>query len=219
MTPDYEKAAIKATETLIKFGVSTTPIDPLPILKRTPNVYVITFAEMSEKTNIDRCEIIRTFGQQNQDAVTTVFSNGNDRKYIVAYNMLLSSKYVDRALARELGHIILDHDGTRPEEVRDAEAKCFAHHLLCPRPLIHVLQATGLRLTYEMFGNVTGCYDYCLSCMRKLPPVHVPAELNRQLRGQLMPYIMNLFDFLRYASIKDGSALVDLNNYMEGYEE
>ena len=219
MTPDYEKAAIKATETLIKSGISTTPIDPLPILKNTPDVFVMTFAEMSEKTNMDRCDLIRSFGHQNQDSVTTVFNNGGKREYIVAYNKMLSSKYVDRALARELGHIVLGHDGSRPEEVRDAEAKCFAHHLLCPRPLIHMLQATGLRVTVEMLGNITGCYDYCLSCMRKQPPVHVPADLNRQLRDQFRPYIMNLFDFLRYASSQDGSALADLGNYMEGYAE
>lgn len=219
MTPDYERAATKATETLIHFGISTTPIDPLPMLKNTPNVYVMTFSEMSEKTSIDRCDIIRTLGQQNQDAITTVFNEGKDRKYIVSYNMLLPSKYVDRALARELGHIVLDHDGSRPEEVRDAEARCFAHHLLCPRPLINSIQATGIRFTVDMLGSVTGCYDYCLSCMRKLPPVHTPADLNRHLRDQFKPYLVNLFEFLRYASLRDGSALADMGSYMEGYEE
>ena len=219
MTPDYERAATKATETLIQFGIKTTPIDPLPILKNTPNVYVMTFAEMSEKTSIDRCDIIRTLGQQNQDAITTVFNKDGKQEYIVSYNMLLPSKYVDRALARELGHIVLGHDGSRPEEVRDAEARCFAHHLLCPRPLIHSIQATGVRFTVDMLGSVTGCYDYCLSCMRKLPPVHVPADLNRQLRDQFMPCLLNLFEFLRYATLRDGSALADMGTYMEGYEE
>ena len=219
MTPDYERAATKATETLIHFGISTTPIDPLPMLKNTPNVYVMTFSEMSEKTSIDRCDIIRTLGQQNQDAITTVFNEGKERKYIVSYNMLLPSKYVDRALARELGHIVLDHDGSRPEEVRDAEARCFAHHLLCPRPLIHSIQATGIRFTVDMLGSVTGCYDYCLSCMRKLPPVHTHADLNRHLRDQFKPYLVTLFEFLRYASLRDGSALADIGSYMEGYEE
>lgn len=219
MTPDYERAATKATETLIRFGISTTPIDPLPMLKKTPNVYVMTFSEMSEKTSVDRCDILKTLGHQNQDAITTVFNEGGERKYIVSYNMLLPSKYVDRALARELGHIVLDHDGSRPEDVRNEEAKCFAHHLLCPRALIHAIQATGIRFTVDMLGSVTGCYDFCLSCMRKLPPVHVPADLNRQLRDQLMPYLINLFEFQRYASLRDGSALADLGTYMEGYEE
>lgn len=219
MTPDYERAATKATEILIRFGISTTPIDPLPIIKNMPDVYVMTFSEMSEKTSVDRCDILRAMGQENQDAVTTVFNNGGKKKYIITYNKFLSSKYVDRALARELGHIVMGHDGSRPEDVRDAEARCFAHHLLCPRPLINMLQATGLRLTVEMFGNITGCYDYCLSCMRKLPAVRTPAGMNCRLRDQFMPYIMNLFDYLRYVSLSDGSALADLGSYMEGYEE
>ena len=219
MTPDYEKAATKATEILIQYGISTTPIDPLPILKNTPDVYVMTFAEMSERTNVERCDILRSVGQQNQDAITTVFNEDGKTRYIVTYNMLLPSKYVDRALARELGHIVLGHDGSRPEDARNAEARCFAHHLLCPRPLIHSIQATGVRFTVDMLGSVTGCYDYCLSCMRKQPPVHVSPELNCQVRDQFMPYLINLFDFLRYASIKDGSALADLGSYMDGYEE
>ena len=219
MTPDYEKAAIAATNVLIQYGICTTPIDQLPIMKQTPNVFVMTFAEMSEKTNIDRCDVIKTFGYQNQDAVTTVFLEGDKKRYIVAYNKLLSSKFLDRALARELGHIILDHDGSRPENVRNEEARCFAHHLLCPRPLIHALQASGIRFTVEMLGSITGCYDYCLSCMQKQPAVHVPAELNRQLRDQFMPYIFTLFDYIRYSHLSDGSQTANLGSYMEGYEE
>jgi Zn-dependent peptidase ImmA (M78 family) len=37
---------------------------------------------------------------------------------------------VRKALARELGHIVLGHDGTRPEDVRNQEAECFAKVLL-----------------------------------------------------------------------------------------
>ena len=45
MTPDYQKAAIKATETLIQYQIGTAPIDPLPILKKTPGVIVLSFEE------------------------------------------------------------------------------------------------------------------------------------------------------------------------------
>jgi hypothetical protein len=76
-----------------------------------------------------------------------------------------------------------------------------------------------MRLTVELLGNITGFYDYCLSCIRKQPSVNVPAELNRMIRDQFMPYIMNLFEYQRYASIKDGSALADLGVYMNDYEE
>ena len=219
MSPDYEKAAIKATETLIKHQIGTAPIDPLPVLKRTPGVLVMTFEEMSNKTNIDRNEILDILGCKNQDAVTTVFVHEDHLQYIVTYNRQLSSRVIDRALARELGHIIMGHDGTKPESVRNEEAKCFAHHLMCPRPLIHSLQAAGLRLTVEAVGNITGFYDYCLSCIRKQPGVKVPAEMNRQVRDQFFPYIKNLFEYQKYASMKDGSAIADFGSYMDHYEE
>lgn len=219
MKPDYERAALKATETLIKHNVCSAPVDPLPILKKTPGVLVMTFEEMSHKTNINRKELLNMFGCENQDAVTTAYVNGDHIHYVVTYNKMMPSRIIDRALARELGHILLGHDGTRPEEVRNEEAKCFAHHLLCPRPLIHAVNATGIRLTVETVGNITGFYDHCLSCIRKQPGVSVPAELNRKVRDKFMPYIVNLFEFQRYASLKDGSAMADFGNYMEGYEE
>lgn len=219
MTPDYQLAAIKATETLIKHQIGTAPIDPLPILKTTPNVMVFTFEEVSNKTNVDRKDILNNLGCENQDAVTTVFIDDDQPKYVVTYNRLLSSGIVSRALARELGHIILGHDGSKPEDIRNEEAKCFAHHLLCPRALIHSIQASGMKLTVETLGNVTGFYDYCVSCIRKQPSVKVPAELNRLVRDQFMPYVLNLFEYQRYASMKDGSALVDLGAYMNDYEE
>ena len=219
MTPDYQKAAIKATETLILHGVSSAPVDPLPILKKTPGVLVLTFQEVSDLTNIDRRDILNMYGCRNQDAVTTVFVDDDDLHYIVSYNKMLPSRILDRALARELGHIVLGHDGTRPEEVRDEEAKCFAHHLLCPRALIYALQATGFRLTEEILGNLTGCYHHCLFCMRHLPGVHVPADLNRAVRDQFKDYFLNFFIYQRSVMHSDGSAVADLGSYMDYYEE
>lgn len=217
MTPDYQKAAIKATETLIQYGITTAPVDPLCILKKLPGVLVMTFEEMSNKTNVGRSELLNMFGCENQDAVTTVYVKGNNLHYVVTYNKLLASRIVDRALARELGHIILGHDGTKPEDVRNEEAKCFAHHLLCPRPLIHLLLAEGIRLTVETVGNITGFYDHCLSCIRKQPSVIVPAELNNKVCEQFEPYVNNLVEFQKYAQLKDDSALADFGTYMDGY--
>lgn len=219
MTPDYQKAAIKATETLIKYGIYTAPVDPLPILKKIPGVLVMTFEEMSNRTNVGRSELLNMFGCENQDAVTTVYVNGNTLHYVVTYNKMLSTRIIDRALARELGHIILGHDGTKPEDVRNEEAKCFAHHLLCPRPLIHSLTEKGIKLTVETVGNITGFYDHCLSCIREQPSVIVPAELNRLVREQFDSYVNNLLEFQRYAELKDQSALADFGSYMEGYAE
>ena len=219
MTPDYQKAAIKATETLIEHQIGTAPIDALPILKKTPGVLVLSFEEMSNKASMERKDVLDLFGCENQDAVTTVYVDGDQLRYVVAYNKLLSTQIVNRALARELGHILLCHDGTRPEEVRDEEAKCFAHHLLCPRPLIYSLQETGIRITVEVIGNITGFGDHCLSCIRQQPPVKIPADLNRKVREQFMKYAINYSEFARYASLKDESTLADLGSYMDGYEE
>ena len=219
MTPDYESAANKAAEILIRFGIKTAPVDPLPILKQLPGVFVLSFEEMSEISSISRSSLLCMCGETNQDAVTTVNVEDDKLRYVVAFNQKLPSFVVQRALARELGHIVLGHDGTKPEEVRTAEAVCFANHLLCPRPLIHSIQSTGIRITTEVLGNLTGCYEYCLSCMRRIPAVHVPAELNRIIRDQFMPYILNFFDYQRIASRKDGSSLADFGTYMDGYEE
>lgn len=219
MTLDFQKAATLATEILIRDHVGTAPVDPMPILKRMPGVLVMSFEEMSSRTNVERREILDTLGCRNQDAVTTVFLDEGQLRYIVTYNRMLPAGIINRALARELGHIAMGHDGTRPGYIRNEEAKCFAHHLLCPRPLIHLLRESGIRLTVETLGNITGFYDYCLSCIREQPAVYVPAELNRQVREQFAPYVANLLEYQRFASVHDGSALADLGAYMERYEE
>ena len=219
MNADYDKAATMAMETILKYGVSTAPIMPLPIFKKAPGVLLMSFAEMSDHLGMDRRDLLSLCGESNQDAVTSVHLDGDSVRYVVAYNQHLPFHIVKRALARELGHIVLRHDGSRPENVRNEEARCFAHHLLCPRALIHSIQASNLRLTTELLGNMTGFYDFCLSCVRRTPGVSVPAELNRKVRDQFKPYFLNLFEFHRYASLKDGSALADLGTYMDGYIE
>ena len=219
MTPDYQRAALAATEILIKHGISSVPVSPLPILKHTPGVLLLSYQDLSEKINQDRDCVISMFGNRNQDAFTTVNMVEGKPQYVITYNQRLSLMLVQRSLARELGHIVLGHDGSRPEEARQQEAICFANHLLCPRPLIHMIQASNIRLTVEVLGTLTGCYDHCLSCMRKIPPVSIPPELNRIVRDNFMPYFKDFFEYHRTIANRDGSALADLGTYMEGYEE
>lgn len=219
MTPDYERAALAATETLIKYGINSAPIDPLPILKKTPGVILLSYQDLSEKISQDRECVLSMFGTGNRDAFTSVNMTENGPQYVVTYNQRLSQVLVQRSLARELGHILLGHDGTRPEEVRQQEAICFANYLLCPRPLIHMIQASGLRLTVEVLGSLTGCYDHCLSCIRKIPTIRIPIELNHIVRENFTPYFFNFFSYQHAVDHKDGSALADLGTYMDGYEE
>ena len=129
MKPDFETAAIKATEILIRYGISTAPVDPLPILKKYPGVFVVSFKEMSELSGFSRSNLLNACGEYNQDAVTTVNVEDGKLRYLVAYNQALPQALVQRSLARELGHIVLGHDGSKPEDIRLEEAICFANHL------------------------------------------------------------------------------------------
>lgn len=219
MKPDYELAATKAYEMLIKHKIVSAPVDPLPVFKRTPGVLVLSFTEMSKKIGMDRDNLLTSFDVENHDAVTSVQVNDDWLRYVVTYNQRLPLYLIQRALARELGHIVLGHDGSKPEDVRMAEAYCFAHHFLCPRPLIKAIKGSGIPFTVEVLGAMTGCYERCLHGMRQEPAVHVPAELNQQVRAQFSEYIINFLDYETHLYKTDTSAVADLGTYMDGYEE
>lgn len=213
---DYNKAAIMATETLVRYNVKTSPISPLHILEQMENVIVISFSEMSHVSGVDRSEMIQTFGK-NRDAISSVHTEQNGRStYIVAYNSLLPFGIVQHALAREMAHIVMKHDGSPDNK---AEAECFEYHLLYPRPLIHAIQATGMRVTKDLLANLTGLSDQSLLRMRHIPGATVHKGLNCFVRSQFMPFFMNFFDYYQHARPKDGSAVADLGTFMEGYEE
>ena len=219
MTPDYDQAATAAAQILIKYGISSAPVDPIPIFKHATGFNVVTFTEMSHMMGVDRSSLVSSFTAENHDAITSVYMKDGQPHYLVAYNMRLPLYIIQRALAREMGHIVLGHDGTRPEDVRNAEALCFAHHLLCPRALIHAIQESGTKITVEVLGNTTGCYERCLIGMRKTPATHVPPELNRQVRAQFSEYISEFLDFETYLAQDDESMIANFGTFMDGYEE
>ena len=219
MTPDFDRAATAAAEILIKYGISTAPVDPIPIFKKADGFNVVTFTEMSRLIGVDRSDLLSAFDAENHDAVTSAYLKDGHPHYLVAYNMRLPAYLVQRALAREMGHLVLGHDGSRPEEVRNAEAICFAHHLLCPRALIHAIQESGTKITVEVLGNTTGCYERCLVGMRHQPATHVPAELNRKIREQFADYISEFLDFQSFLSREDDSMIANFGTFMDGYEE
>ena len=220
LTPDYDRAAVAAMELLAGSGITETPIAPLPLLKNIPGVRVISFARMANEANLERDELIPLF-VANQDAAT--FRLGleiDDVRYVVVYNARLPYEIICRGVARELGHIVLGHDGiTRPYHVRRAESMCFAHHLLSPRPILRMLQESGAPLTMNMLADTTGCIDECVEDMRRLPGVRVPAALNRSVRDHFARGIGEYIRFNRASKKADASPLIDLGTFMDGYEE
>ena len=217
MTPNYELAAASALRTLIFHKVSSAPVDPLPIIKHTKGVIAMPFAELAANAGMERSRLVPMFGT-NQDAVT--FHVGMDKiQYVVAYNQYLPFDMIRRGLARELGHIVLGHDGSRPIDVRMEEAMTFARHLLFPRPMIHAIQVAGFPMTVEVIGSITGCYERCMAGLRKSPGIKVPAELNRAVKDQFSEFIQNFTDFQKLLSDGDKTSLADFGHFMDNYEE
>lgn len=215
--PDYDKSATKALEIIRDYQISHTPITPLPVLKKLAGVKVRTLTDFSEKMKQDRQDVRALFGR-NMDAMTFHVDHPST-KYVVVYSQRLPLYILQRGLARELGHIVLCHDGQRlPEDVRMEEAMMFAHHFLTPRPLIKAIQDAGISLTIERLGSLTGCYERCLKSIRKLPAVHVSPDLNRQIREQFHDC---LDDFIELEKLleDDDLTIADLGNYMNGYED
>lgn len=219
MNPDFDRAATKAMEILIKNQITETPVLCLPLLVNYPHVRVMSFASMADNMEIDRADLVPRFGE-NQDAVTFRLSGMDDIDYVVVYNMKLPYEEVRRAMARELGHIVLGHDGqTRSPEVRMAEARCFAHHLLSPRPIVNMIQQSGMPFTMNVLAHTTGCSGDCVDEIQKIPGTHVPKELNRLVKELFAPHIEEYIRFHKSAPKKDTSPLVDFGTFMEGYEE
>ena len=221
MKPNYDLAATKAMEIIIKNGLSETPINPLPILLNYKGVRVIPFTKMADEVNKERNDLVPMF-YTNQDAATfnLQMPGIDDVKYVVVYNMRLPIEIIHRAIARELGHIVLGHDGkTRPMEVRMEEAMCFAHHLLTPRPVIRLLQESNMPVTMNVLTATTGCSDECVDDMQQIPGTNVSKEINNKVKKLFAPHINEYIRFHEHSPRKDKSQVIDFGTFMDGYKE
>lgn len=221
MQPNFDLAATKALEIIREAKITETPIDPLRIIKDYPGVRVVPFTKMADEIEKEREDLIPMF-YTNQDAATFCLSmpGMDDVEYIVVYNMRLPIEIVHRAIARELGHIVLGHNGKkRTAEVRMAEAMCFAHHLLSPRPVIKLLQESKMPITMNVLTAVCGCSDECVDDIREIPGVHVPPELNAEIRDMFAKHIKEYINFHEASPKKDKSPVLDLGTFMDNYEE
>lgn len=218
MTPDYEAAAARAMELLKQEKISETPVNPLQIMLKYPGVRVIPFTRMAAEAGVRRHDLVPLF-EGNQDAATFLLDSMESIRYVVVYNMRLPCEIIRRAIARELGHIVLGHDGkTRPADVRMAEAMTFAHHLLSPRPVLHLIRQE-MPLTLSIMSQTMGCSEECVEDLQKIPGVWISADLNREIRDQFAPHIREYMSFHLMSPMKDHSPVIDLGTYMDLYEE
>jgi len=127
MIPNYERAAEKAIETIVKYEINPAHTDPLYVLSRLRNVLLIPYStSVAERLDLN---------DDNLDAFSIVNNDDGKLQYIVVYNQ--STLSLRLALARELGHVVLNHDGNSTESVWLEEALCFAYHFICPLQLLN----------------------------------------------------------------------------------
>lgn len=156
--PDYDRAATLACRCLIRLNITSLPVRPLAILRKCRNTAVYTYQQAAEQLQIDMAEFDRRYG--DADAFTMRCGN----RYVVCYRQGGNPARLNFTLAHELGHILLNH--VEDEAADEAEANCFAGHLLCPDPVLSGHTAESL---------ATACYvsrsaaQAALSCRPGIP--------------------------------------------------
>ena len=213
---DHEAPAMKAMETLIKHRVTVMPVLPMSILQAMPNVLLVSFTEMADKSGVDRNSMAALFGAQSQDVIG-YYSGG---VYYVAYNQRLPYYMLQRAMARELGHIMLRHnDADIPDDAKTKEALYFSRYLLCPRPLLKMLFDEDIPISVETLGNITGLYGRSLAGIRETTGAHVPARMNQIIRAQFAGYVHSIADYMRSMVADNIITQQHFGTFMDNYEE
>ncbi len=131
--PDYDRAATLAYRCLVKLNITQLPVRPLEILRRCRNTVVYTYQQAAEFLHIEETDFERKYG--NADA----FTIRGGEQYVVCYREGGNPARLNFTLAHELGHILLHHSDDMTAD--EAEANCFAGHLLCPVPAIRNMAA------------------------------------------------------------------------------
>lgn len=140
MTPNYLKAATKAAQLIVEYRINPADINPLSVLKKLPNVLLISFAA-TDKAIAAQSYNEYLMLERNDFAFTLVNKKAGNLQFIVIYNADMPQPQLRLALARELGHIVLEHDGSDNDLVWQEEASCFAHHFLCPAIVVRPRKA------------------------------------------------------------------------------
>jgi len=136
--PNYHRATRQAYRTLLAAGINTLPVDITDLCCRCRNTRVISFQEA--RCRWDTFEPL--WDGPSRTAFTIRLIEDDEIHNIIFWNdaeMSRGSGLYRFSLAHELAHIVLKH----PEDAgyaAELEANVFAQHLLCPRPVLEVLQ-------------------------------------------------------------------------------
>ena len=173
--PNLARAARMAYRALLARSAGTLPVDPLDFLQACRNTRVLTLQAAAEALGVPAEDLAGLFAA-GVAAVTLQQRDAERAAYIVVYRPEGNPARLRFTLAHELGHRILGHEGSDP--AAEAEADCFASHLLCPEPALQQLLARfGGRIAPEQIA--AACYvsyGCALTVLRRERP-DLPADL------------------------------------------
>ncbi len=180
--PDYDRAATAACRVLVRLRVDSLPVRPLEMLRRCRDTFLCTFDQAADALGLTADELDRMSG--GADACTFREMHGGRERYVVCYRAGGNPARLNFTLAHELGHIVLRHRDTGP--AAEAEADCFASHLLCPEA---VLRAVACR-SAEVLAQL--CYISRTAAEMAMTRTkgRVDETIMRQVTEQLLPAVL-----------------------------
>lgn len=180
--PDYDRAATAACRVLLRLQVDSLPVRPLEMLRRCRDTYLCTFDQAADVLNLDDDELDRLSG--GADAFTFREMHGGRERYVVCYRTGGNPARLNFTLAHELGHIVLHHQDTGP--AAEAEADCFASHLLCPEAVLHASVCCSAEVLAQL------CYISRPAAEKAIARTkgHVEAAILQQVTDLLTPAVL-----------------------------
>lgn len=180
--PDYDRAATAACRVLLRLRVDSLPVRPLEMLHRCRDTYLCTFDQAANVLNLDDDELDRLSG--GADAFTFREMHSGRERYVVCYRTGGNPARLNFTLAHELGHIVLHHQDTGP--AAEAEADCFASHLLCPEAVLHAAACRSAEMLAQL------CYISRPAAEKAMARTkgHVEAAIQQQVTELLMPAVL-----------------------------
>lgn len=178
MGPDVDRAAAMALRSLVACRVRALPVNPAELLGRCRNTQLLSLEEAAELLDTSEAELAERFS--GAEAWTYRFQTAQGQVlYLVCCKKGGHPGRLRFSLAHELGHIVLGHQRSGWRE--EAEANCYASHLLFPRPVLRRLAAQGQPLYAEQLAQVFYTSVAAVEALARQRVCHVSPALEAQV--------------------------------------
>ncbi|MGN1020558.1 MAG: ImmA/IrrE family metallo-endopeptidase [Aristaeellaceae bacterium] len=194
--PDYDRAATAACRVLLRLRVERLPVRPLEMLRRCRDTYLCTFGQAAELLSLTGEELERLAA--GAEAYTFRERQEGRERYVVCYRTGGNPARLNFTLAHELGHIVLRHEDAG--SAAEAEADCFASHLLCPEGVARLEACRSAELLAQLCYISRPAAEMALARRKG----HAEETLLRQVAEQLMPAALADLRRLTEATNKNG---------------